>query len=96
MAWKIEFERAARKELEKLDKTVARRILKFLYQRVGKLDDPRNLGETFQGTLSEFWRYRVGDHSILCSLEHERLVVLVLRIGHRREVYRQQRGTRRP
>lgn len=88
MAWKIEFDRAAQKELEKLDKAVARRILKFLYQRLGKQNDPRTIGERLQGTLSEFWRYRVGDHRIICSLEHDRLVVLVLRIGHRREVYR--------
>ena len=88
MAWKIEFERAAQKELEKLDKPVARRILKFLYQRVAKLDNPRKIGERLQGTLSEFWRYRVGDYRVICSLENDRLAVLVLRIGHRREVYK--------
>jgi mRNA interferase RelE/StbE len=88
MAWKIEFERAAQKELDKLDKPVARRILKFLYQRVGKLDDPRKIGQRLQGTLSQFWKYRVGDYRLICSLENDRLVVLVLRIGHRREVYR--------
>ena len=88
MAWMIEFERAAQRELEKLHRPVARRILKFLYQRVGKLDDPRKIGERLQGTLSEFWRYRVGDYRVICSLEHDRLVVLVLRIGHRREIYK--------
>jgi mRNA interferase RelE/StbE len=88
MAWKIEFERAAQRELDKLDKPVARRILKFLYQRVGKLDDPRKIGEKLQGTLSEFWKYRVGDYRLICSLENDRLVVLVLRIGHRREDYK--------
>jgi mRNA interferase RelE/StbE len=87
MAWKIEFERAAQKELEKLDKPIARRILKFLHQRVGKLDDPRKIGQRLQGNLSEFWRYRVGDYRIICSLENDRFVVLVLRIGHRRDVY---------
>jgi mRNA interferase RelE/StbE len=88
MAWKIEFEPAARKELEKLDRAVARRIMKFLYQRVGRLDDPRGIGERLQGTLSDFWKYRVGDYRLICSLEDDRLVVLVLRIGHRREVYK--------
>jgi mRNA interferase RelE/StbE len=86
MAWKIEFDRAALKEL---DKPVARRILKFLNDRVGKLDDPRKIGARLQGTLSEFWKYRVGDYRLICSLENNRLVVLVLRIGHRREVYKQ-------
>jgi mRNA interferase RelE/StbE len=89
MAWKIEFDRAALKELDKLDKPVARRILKFLNDRVGKLDDPRKIGARLQGTLSEFWKYRVGDYRLICSLENNRLVVLVLRIGHRREVYKQ-------
>jgi mRNA interferase RelE/StbE len=88
MAWKIEFERAAQKELERLDRPVAQRVMKFLYQRVGKLDDPRRIGERLQGTLSEFWKYRVGDYRLICSLEDDRLVVLVLRIGHRREVYK--------
>jgi mRNA interferase RelE/StbE len=87
MAWKIEFERAAQKELEKLDKPIARRILKFLHQRVGKLDDPRKIGQRLQGNLGEFWRYRVGDYRLICSLENDRFVVLVLRIGHRRDVY---------
>ena len=88
MAWKIEFERAAQKELERLDRPVAQRVMKFLYQRVGKLDDPRRIGERLQGALSEFWKYRVGDYRLICSLEDDRLVVLVLRIGHRREVYK--------
>jgi mRNA interferase RelE/StbE len=88
MAWKIEFDPAARRELERLDKPVIRRILKFLHERVGNLDDPRKIGERLQGTLSEFWKYRVGDYRILCSVEQERLVVLVLRIGHRREIYK--------
>ena len=82
MAWKIEFERAALKELEN---PVARRILKFLHQRVGKLDDPRKIGARLHGTLSEFWKYRIGDYRLICSLENDRLVVLVLRIGHRRD-----------
>jgi mRNA interferase RelE/StbE len=88
MAWRIEIDAAAQRELDKLDKTVSRRILKFLYHRVGQLDDPRKIGERLQGALSEFWKYRVGDYRLICALENERLVVLVLRIGHRREVYR--------
>jgi mRNA interferase RelE/StbE len=87
MAWKLEFSPRAQRQLDELDKTDARRISKFLFERVGKLDDPRKIGERLQGTLSEFWRYRVGDYRIICSLEHDRLVVLVLRIGHRREIY---------
>jgi mRNA interferase RelE/StbE len=88
MAWTIDFDPAALKELEKLDKPVERRILKFLRERVSKLDDPRRIGARLQGALSGLWKYRVGDYRVICSLEHDRLVVLVLRIGHRREVYK--------
>jgi mRNA interferase RelE/StbE len=85
--WKIEFDPAAQKELNGLDKPIARRISRFLYERVAELDDPRQIGERLKGTLSEFWKYRVGDYRLICSLESARLVVLVLRIGHRREIY---------
>jgi mRNA interferase RelE/StbE len=87
MAWRIEFDPAALKELEKLDKTVERRIVKFLRDRVANLEDPRQIGGSLQGTRSGLWKYRVGDYRVICSLEHDRLVVLVLQIGHRREVY---------
>jgi mRNA interferase RelE/StbE len=87
MAWRIEFDPAALKELEKLDKTVERRIVKFLRDRVANLEDPRQIGGSLQGTRSGLWKYRVGDYRVICSLEHDRLVVLVLQVGHRREVY---------
>ena len=87
MAWNVEVSPRAQRQLDELDKPVARRISRFLYERIGKLDDPRQIGERLQGTLSDFWRYRVGDYRLICSLENDRLVVLVLRIGHRRDVY---------
>lgn len=85
--WTIEFDPAAQRELDKLDHSIARRISKFLYDRVAKLDDPHKIGERLQGPLSQFWKYRVGDYRIICSVERDRLVVLVLRVGHRREIY---------
>jgi mRNA interferase RelE/StbE len=85
--WKIEFDPAARRELDKLDKPVASRILKFLYQRIANLDSPQQVGEKLQGTLSPYWKYRVGDYRLICSIEHAQLIVLVLRVGHRREIY---------
>jgi mRNA interferase RelE/StbE len=88
MAWNLELSSRAQQQLDKLDKADARRIAKFLYERVGRLNDPRQIGEPLQGTLIGLWRYRVGDYRIICTLEHDRLVVLVLRIGHRREVYK--------
>ena len=87
MAWKIEFDPTARRELEKLDKSVSDRILKFLHQRVAALDDPRKIGERLPGTLKQFWKYRVGNYRLVCSIKDDRLVVIVLRVGHRREIY---------
>ena len=89
MAWRIEFAPGAAKELGKLDGPVARRILGFLHERVAELSDPRSVGEALKGSSpGEFWKYRVGDHRIICSIEDGALKVLVVRIGHRREVYR--------
>jgi len=85
--WTIEFDPAAQKELDELDKPIARRVSNFLYERVAKLDDPRQIGERLKGILSEFWKCRVGDYRVICSLEHSRLVVLVLRVGHRSQIY---------
>ena len=89
MAWRVEFEDAALKELTKLDKPVARRILAFLRERVAALDDPRSVGEALKGSnLGEFWKYRVGDYRIVAHIEDGALRILVLKVGNRREVYR--------
>jgi mRNA interferase RelE/StbE len=88
MAWTIEFDPDARRELEKLDKSMSERILKFLHERVAALDDPRVIGERLQGPLRQYWKYRIGDYRLICSIKHDRLVVIVVRVGHRREIYR--------
>jgi mRNA interferase RelE/StbE len=89
LAWSVEFEAAAAKELSSLDRQSAKRITAFLRERVAPLEDPRTLGEALKGPrLGAFWKYRVGDFRIICAIEDGRLTVLVVRIGHRREVYR--------
>lgn len=89
MAWKVELDPAAERELDKLDPQIARRILTFLHGRVAVLDDPRSIGEAFKGSkLGEFWKYRVGDYRIISSIENGALRILVVRIGNRREEYR--------
>ena len=89
MAWRIEFSPGAHKELKDLDPPVARRILKFLVERIAPCEDPRSIGEALKGSkLGDFWKYRVGDYRLICTIEDGELKVLVLRIGNRREVYR--------
>jgi mRNA interferase RelE/StbE len=89
LAWEINFEANALSELSKLDPPIAKRIVKFLRERVAKLDDPRTIGESLRGTrLGNFWRYRVGDFRIICDIQDPEIRILILRIGHRREVYK--------
>lgn len=89
MAWKVELDLAAERELGKIDPQIARRILAFLHGRVAQLDDPRSIGEALKGSkLGAFWKYRVGDWRIIASIEDGDLRILVVRIGNRREVYR--------
>jgi mRNA interferase RelE/StbE len=89
MVWKIEFSAEANRELGKLDPQHARRILKFLVERVSRLADPRSIGMALQGAeLGEFWKYRVGDYRLICKIEDKLTLVIVLRIGHRKEIYR--------
>ena len=89
MAWRIEFDRAAERELGKLDPQVAKRILLFLHERVAHLDDPRSIGEALKGSrLGDIWKYRVGDYRLISSIEDGALRILVVKIGNRREVYR--------
>mgnify|MGYP000846068814 FL=1 len=77
------------KSLSKLDRQVARRIVAFLSKRVACLEDPRSIGEASRGSrLGEFWKYRVGEWRFVCSIMDDAVVVCVLRIGHRREVYK--------
>lgn len=89
MAYSVELAASAGRELDKLDAQHRKRILKFLHERVAKLDDPRSIGEASHGSqLGEFWKYRVGDYRLICKIEDDRLIVLVLRVGHRRQIYR--------
>lgn len=89
MAWKIELAPAALKALKQLDPPVARRLLSFLHQRLAPLDDPRSLGAALQGSrFEDLWRYRVGDYRLIARLQDDTLLILVVHIGHRRDVYR--------
>lgn len=89
MAWQIEFDPDALKELKKLDRPIQQRLVVFLRDRLSPLDDPRSIGEALSGArLGSYWKYRVGDWRIVCDIQDQRIVVRVLRIGNRREVYR--------
>lgn len=89
MAWRIEYSKDAEKEIAKLDLQIAQRIIRFLGSRVAKLEDPRSIGQAIAGsTLGDYWKYRVGDYRIIADIQDTRLIVQVVRVGNRREVYR--------
>lgn len=88
MAWRIELTAAAEKALAKLDRQTAKRITGFLRERVAGSDDPRQSGKALSGPLAGLWRYRVGDYRIICEVKDGQLVVLVVTIGHRSDIYR--------
>jgi mRNA interferase RelE/StbE len=89
MAWRVEFADSAAKQLRKLDSQVAKRILTFLRDRVSQLEDPRSIGEALRGKeLGDFWKYRLGDWRIIADLDDGVMLITVVRIGNRREIYR--------
>lgn len=89
MAGAIEFEKEAEKELGKLDKQVARRIIEFLRERVAVLDNPRSIGQALTGSvLGDYWKYWVGDYRIVADIQDKKVCVKVVRLGNRREIYR--------
>ena len=87
MVWRIEFDPAAFEELQRLDTTAQKRILRYLRERIATPDDPRRFGKPLRRDLKNFWRYRIGDHRLICDIRAEKLVVLVLRVGDRKNVY---------
>ena len=88
LAWRIEFLPAAEKELAKLGRAEAKRIIETLKTRIAPLDDPRRLGSALSDQLGGLWRWRIGDYRVVARIEDERITILVVRVAHRREVYR--------
>ncbi len=86
--WQVEFDRAAARDLRKLGADAERRVLRYLRERIAGPEDPRRLGHALTGDLQGLWRYRVGDYRIVAAIEDGRFTVLVVTVGHRREVYR--------
>jgi mRNA interferase RelE/StbE len=88
MDWKISFDKKAEKQLDKLSRETRLQITSYLFQRVAIEPDPRLLGKALAGSFKGYWRYRVGDYRIICEIKNRELLILVIEVGHRREVYR--------
>lgn len=89
MPWKIEFADSAARQLRKLDRQTALRLTRYLRKRVSGARDPRSLGAALKGDeLGQFWKYRVGDYRLIAEIKDKELRILIVRLGHRRDVYR--------
>jgi mRNA interferase RelE/StbE len=86
--WRIEITRTAEKQIQRLNRTAQESIIQFLRERVQTADNPRQLGKPLHGDKGGLWRYRVGDYRLICDIQDERITILVVRVGHRKDVYR--------
>jgi len=87
LAWKIEYAETAQRQLAGIDQKVAKSIMRYLDERVATDEDPRRFGDPLKRDLSGLWKYRVGAFRIIVEIQEDRVVVLVVRIGHRSKVY---------
>jgi len=89
LVWIIKYTESSSKQLKKLDKQTALRVLDYMDERVAPLSDPRSLGKNLKGPkMGEYWLYRIGDIRVICNILDGQMTVLVIEIGNRREVYR--------
>ncbi|GJM07550.1 MAG: translation repressor RelE [marine bacterium B5-7] len=88
MTWQINWSEEACKQLKKLDKSLKKAVTKYLRERVEAAVNPRDFGKALKYSNGQLWRYRVADIRIICHIEDDALTILVLRVGHRKSVYR--------
>lgn len=88
MIWSVEFDDAAAKELRKLDRQTQQEILRYFRERIATDEDPRRFGKPLSRELAGLWRYRVRNCRMICNIEDDKLRVLILRVGHRKDVYK--------
>lgn len=87
LVWRVELEEDAKRDLRRLGADAAQRIVRYLRARLATTEDPRRFGQSLRGDLHGLWRYRVAEYRVLARIEKQRLLVLVVRIGHRKDVY---------
>ncbi|MEM6711089.1 MAG: type II toxin-antitoxin system RelE/ParE family toxin [Pseudomonadota bacterium] len=88
MTWTVRFDRKALKQLGKVPRADQKRISNYLKNRVARFENPRDAGDPLHGQFQGYWKYRVGNYRVIVDIQDDELIVLVIRIGHRREVYR--------
>lgn len=87
MRYKVAYTKTAVKQFRKMDRTIAAFIMSFIEEKLVECKDPRAYGKALQGSMSEIWRYRVGDYRILAKIEDQLLIITVIEVGHRKSIY---------
>ena len=87
MGWRVKLTETAGKQLSKLDRKAQADIYRYLEERIETDEDPRRFGDALRKDLSGLWKYRTGDYRIVCDIQDKKVLILVLRVGHRSKVY---------
>lgn len=85
--YKVVFTSEAKKQLKKLDKGIAKLILAWIRKNLEGCDNPRVHGKGMSANRAGQWRYRVGDYRLIAEIEDQKIVILIVNVGHRREIY---------
>lgn len=88
MSWAYRFNASAKQELKRLDKQIQKEIISYLDSRIATREDPRRFGKPLRAELAGLWRYRIRDYRLVCQIQDEVLLVLVVTVGHRKDIYR--------
>jgi mRNA interferase RelE/StbE len=88
LAWRVEWEDEALKELKRLDTRAQRLIVRYMKDKIATEENPRRFGDPLRKDLKGLWKYRIGSYRVICSIEDQKIVVLVVRVGHRRNIYK--------
>lgn len=87
MSYKVEYSKSAQKQIKKMDQYTKVMLTRWITKNLVDCSNLRQHGKVLKGNLKNQWRYRVGDYRILCDIEDDKLIILVINVGHRKEIY---------
>ena len=88
MKYSVEYATQAVRELRKMDRPIQKILLAWIEKNLVDCDDPRSYGRALTANHKGIWRYRIGEYRVLAEIDDGRIVILLLHIGHRKEVYK--------
>ena len=87
MTYQVTYTKTAVRQFKKLDRNIAAFIMSFIEEKLVNCENPRSFGKSLQGNSSDIWRYRIGDYRILAKIEDDQLIIIVVEVGHRKDIY---------